>query len=152
MTTDQTPPPGDQNEPDDPAGLRKQLKELREQNAALAQKVSTFERADVFDKAGVPKDGPAKWFRNAYDGELTPEAIKAAAEADGLIPKADPPPPPEPTTPPAESSTHTAIDEFVEEAAPPIPAGVMDQMRQVAAEKGPEGLAAFMESQGLAGN
>ncbi|MFP3907130.1 MAG: hypothetical protein ACLFWR_08870 [Acidimicrobiales bacterium] len=75
----------DDGNADDPAGLRKMIKELRAENTDLHAKVTTFERDKAFNDAGVPADGPAKWFRQAYDGDLTPEAIKAAAEADNII-------------------------------------------------------------------
>ena len=62
-----------------PAELRKLRKE-QERRRELEQKVAELERRDVFARAGVPVDDPgARYFVKGYDGELTPEAIKAAA-------------------------------------------------------------------------
>jgi hypothetical protein len=68
----------------------------------LPQAISAKEQAETerdaalrelaFVKAGIDTStGPAKWFAKAYDGEATPEAIRAAAIADGLIDAGDDP-------------------------------------------------------------
>lgn len=39
----------------------------------------------MFDKVGVPAEKLGKLFRTSYDGDLTEEAVKAAALENGLI-------------------------------------------------------------------
>lgn len=75
------PPQQQQPEP----GWRKALMERIEKAEQAAQehgkRAEVAERNLAFARAGVPLDNPAaQWFVKGYDGELTPEAIKAAAE------------------------------------------------------------------------
>ena len=39
----------------------------------------------AFTKAGIPEQGTGNLLRKAYDGELTPEAIRRAAEEYGIL-------------------------------------------------------------------
>jgi hypothetical protein len=68
--------------------LEKEAKELRKQVADFA----VAQRELAFVKAGIDPASPqAKYFVKGYDGELTPEAIRAAAEEAQLItPQANP--------------------------------------------------------------
>ena len=68
--------------------LEKEAKELRKQVAEF----SASQRELAFVKAGIDPASPqAKYFVKGYDGELTPEAIRAAAEEAQLItPQANP--------------------------------------------------------------
>ena len=62
-----------------PAELRK-LRKAAEKAAELEAKLAEAERRETFALAGIPLDDPAaRYFVKAYDGEMTPEAIKAAA-------------------------------------------------------------------------
>lgn len=62
--------------------LEKEAKELRKQVAEFA----VTQRELAFAKAGIDPASPqAKYFVKGYDGDLTPEAIKAAAEEAQLI-------------------------------------------------------------------
>ncbi len=62
-----------------PAELRKLRKAEKEREELKAQ-LAEFQRRETFARAGIPLDDPAaKYFIKGYDGELTPEAIKAAA-------------------------------------------------------------------------
>lgn len=62
-----------------PAELRKLRKEA-EKARELEAKLAEAERRETFALAGIPLDDPAaRYFVKAYDGEMTPEAIKAAA-------------------------------------------------------------------------
>ncbi len=62
--------------------MEKELRALREEATAGKQAVRDLE----FAKAGVPLDDPkAKWFLKGYDGDLTAEAIKAAAADAGIL-------------------------------------------------------------------
>jgi hypothetical protein len=61
--------------------LQKEIRTLRTESEAGKQAVRDLE----FVKAGVDVTDPkAKWFLKGYDGDLTAEAIKAAATEAGL--------------------------------------------------------------------
>lgn len=80
----------DQNQQEHPdiRALRQKAKE-RDQ---LANQLAERERELAFAKSGLDFDDPKlKYFIKGYDGELTPEAIKAKAQEDGFL---APPPPP----------------------------------------------------------
>ncbi len=83
--SDTEPPP----EPEAPeAGESAVIKELRERanrTQAAEAKTALLERELAFDRAGVPTSGPSSYFRKAYDGDITPEAIRAEAETAGLL-------------------------------------------------------------------
>jgi hypothetical protein len=67
------------------AHMRKLEKELKQERAARAE-AEAAKRELAFVKAGVPLDNPvAKYFIKGYDGEITPEAIRAAAEEANLV-------------------------------------------------------------------
>lgn len=68
--------------------LEKEAKELRKQVAEF----QTTQREIAFIKAGIDPASPqAKYFVKGYDGDLTPEAIRQAAEEAQLItPQATP--------------------------------------------------------------
>jgi len=76
--------------PKDPVRARMRLleKEAAELKKQLAE-AETVKREMAFIKAGVPMDNPvAKYFVKGYDGEVSPEAIRQAAEEANLIAKA----------------------------------------------------------------
>ena len=76
--------------PKDPVRARmKQLeKELNESKQALAE-AESLKREVAFIKAGIPMDNPmAKYFVKGYEGEISAEAIRQAAEEANLIQKA----------------------------------------------------------------
>ena len=70
--------------------VRARMRELEQQVKAFEAKAKEAEAATrelAFVKAGVdPDSAAAKYFVKGYDGELTPEAIRAAAEEANLIP------------------------------------------------------------------
>ena len=70
--------------------VRARMRELEQQVKAFEAKAKEAEAAQrefAFVKAGVnPDSAAAKYFVKGYDGELTPEAIRAAAEEASLIP------------------------------------------------------------------
>jgi len=69
------------------ARMRQLEKELKVKEQELAE-AAAARRELAFVKAGVPLDNPAtKYFVKAYDGELTPEAIRSAAEEANFIQK-----------------------------------------------------------------
>jgi hypothetical protein len=70
--------------------VRARMRELEQQVKAFEAKAKEAEAATrelAFVKAGVdPDSAAAKYFVKGYDGELTPEAIRVAAEEASLIP------------------------------------------------------------------
>jgi hypothetical protein len=69
--------------------LRERMKQLEAENAALkarADEAASAARELAFVKAGVDPNLPvAKYFVKAYDGELTADAIRAAAIEAAII-------------------------------------------------------------------
>ena len=69
--------------------LRAQLKRLEKENSELRKQTAQFaetQKKMAFMEAGIPLDSPmTKYFIKGYDGELTPEAIRVAAEEAQLI-------------------------------------------------------------------
>lgn len=74
----------DPNEPLDPR-IREQLRKA----TADRERVAELEREIAFTKAGVPDDTLGTVFRKGWDGEITPDAIKAGW--DEIAPPAPPP-------------------------------------------------------------
>jgi ribosomal protein L12E/L44/L45/RPP1/RPP2 len=73
--------------PKDPvrARMRQLEKELKANQQALTE-AEALKREYAFVKAGIPMDNPmAKYFVKGYEGEITPEAIRTAAEEARLI-------------------------------------------------------------------
>jgi hypothetical protein len=65
--------------------LEKEAAELKKQVA----EAEAVKREMAFIKAGIPTDNPmSKYFVKGYDGDITPEAIRQAAEEANLIAKA----------------------------------------------------------------
>jgi len=75
----------DLNEPLDP-NIREALRAAR----ADKQTIVELQREIAFTKAGVPDDTLGTVFRKGWDGETTPEAIKAAWEEIAPAPPASP--------------------------------------------------------------
>lgn len=68
----------------------KQLEKELATKAAEAAEAQAAKRELAFYKAGIPLDSPmSSYFIKAYDGELTPEAIKQAAQEAQLISSPD---------------------------------------------------------------
>ena len=76
----------DPNEPLDP-NIRAALRAAQ----ADKQRVAELEREIAFTKAGVPDDTLGTVFRKGWDGDTTPEAIKAAWDEIAPAPPAPPP-------------------------------------------------------------
>ena len=77
----------DGQEPLDP-NIRKELREARAAKAKVREleaQVAQHQRDAAFTAAGVPHDGMGQYFRKGYEGDLNPEAIKAAAVGAGVI-------------------------------------------------------------------
>lgn len=68
--------------------LRSKLKNSNKENGKLRESAAEGTKAlreRVFDKAGIPDSKLGQLFRDAYAGDLTDEAIKAAATEMELI-------------------------------------------------------------------
>jgi hypothetical protein len=69
-----------------PGRLRELYEAEKARNDQLAATVARIERDNAFKEAGLPAQAPGLGlFRQHYSGELTPEAIRAAAEAEGFL-------------------------------------------------------------------
>ena len=65
--------------------MKKLERDLQERDKQLAE-AAAAQRELAFLKAGVPADNPmAKYFVKGYDGEITADAIRSAAQEAGLI-------------------------------------------------------------------
>jgi hypothetical protein len=85
ITEDYDDEAGDQAKDPVRSRMRKLERELQERDKQLVE-ASAAQRELAFLKAGVPADNPVtKYFVKGYEGEVTPEAIRAAAEEAGLI-------------------------------------------------------------------
>jgi len=69
--------------------VRARMREMETEIKALREKAAEaviLQRELAFSKAGIPMEAPmSKYFVKAYDGEITPEAIRKAAEEANLI-------------------------------------------------------------------
>ncbi len=93
--------------------FRADLKAKDDQIAELVKSGALRDRADLFREAGVTQEGAGKYFRKAYDGEETVEAIKAEAEAAGILdmtPLEGGKPSPEPVADQQEREAHERIN------------------------------------------
>lgn len=123
--------------------LRQQNKELSETVKTLQGQFESIRRSSVFDDLGIPKTGPAQFFREKYDGDLTPDAIRAAAQTYGLI--AEPPP----ATPPDEQAM---VERMFEPSAtaPKAEASVSQQLlEQIGQADGNDEVDAILDRNGL---
>ena len=66
--------------------LENRAKEAESQIAETQERLSGYERRDVFRSAGLDlEDRQVSYFVKAYDGEMDAEAIRAEAEAAGFV-------------------------------------------------------------------
>lgn len=79
----------DDDQPNESNPVRARMKQLEKETRELRKQVAEAEAARkelAFVKAGLDLNSPmAKYFVKGYDGELTPEAIRLAAEEAQLI-------------------------------------------------------------------
>lgn len=68
----------------DPSGNIRHLRERAKQADEAEARAVEAERRAALAEAGVPTDGLGKLFRDAYRGELSTEAIKAAMDEYGI--------------------------------------------------------------------
>jgi hypothetical protein len=69
--------------------VRAHLKKMEQENKLLRQQAAEFEslkRKMAFAEAGIDVNAPvAKYFIKGYEGEISPEAIRAAAEEAQIL-------------------------------------------------------------------
>lgn len=94
--------------------LEKKMKKLEQERDEAAGKLSTYERSEVFEKAGIPNEGPAAFFRSSYQGDLTEEAVRKAALEHGFIKE---------STDPNVDAGLNAGDKITETTGSPTPPG-----------------------------
>lgn len=78
----------DNNDGEDlvPRSQIRALEEKARKAGELETELAELKRRGAFSEAGInPADPKTKYFVKGYDGELTPEAIRAEAEAAGLF-------------------------------------------------------------------
>ncbi len=94
-----------------PAELRKLRKDAKEVEGLRAQ-LAASSRRETFARAGIPLDHPmADYLVNGYQGELTPEAIRAEAVRLGMITSTP--------TSPEEIAAHQAAQAAAAGGVPP---------------------------------
>ncbi len=79
----------DQEDHPDIVRQRQQLKKLEKENKELAERAARADAAErklAFAEAGInPKDPKMSYFVKGYEGEMDPDAIKAAAVEAGFL-------------------------------------------------------------------
>lgn len=122
MTDIPTPAP---EEPEGESAVIRELREKANRTAVAEAKAAELEREIAFDRAGVPTEGPASYFRKAYDGEVDSEAIRSAYEAGGFAPAT-------PAEVPAqELADASSISSAMNGGAVPAPTDTNAQLREV---------------------
>lgn len=89
--------------------VQKQNAILREAGEAIKRDLTTLRKEQAFDTVGVPKDGWGKLLRETFNGEPSPDAVKAAMDAYGLAPQ--------PAAPPSDPQPQAAPDPIRAELA-----------------------------------
>lgn len=113
----------EQEEQHENANIR-QLREKAKRADELAVQLAELQRKDAFRSAGIdPSDKRAAYFVKGYEGELDPEAIKAAALEAGFL---NPPTQQETSTPAQDPSDR--IFAAAAGATPPPTASYMEEM------------------------
>lgn len=129
----------DDDESGESGGVRS-LREALDRANEKATRADSLERELAFVKAGIDTDsGTGKLLFKAYEGDLTPEAVKAAAveagilaaESDGDTGAQPDPSTPTPPTGPSESAVRGAI---TSESVPVGKAGAADMFESIYAE------------------
>lgn len=109
--------------------------ELAESNKSLAG----FTRSTMFDKLGIPDKGAGKLFREHYSGDLTEDAVRAAAAEYELLAPAAP-------TVPVDQAAMSRMDQVLAGTSVPPPSGAQQQL---AAAKNTQELMSTLASLGL---
>lgn len=138
-----------------PKQLRDALDQSNRAKAAAEQEAAQLRRELAIERAQLPNFPGKQFFLQNYNGEATPDAIKAAALAAGFqleaSAPAEPPAPPAPAVPPAELAQHRAV---AEAAATSSAGGDIDLGDAIRGAKNSEELRQIMEeaqAQGIRG-
>lgn len=76
----------DDIEQDDQPNWRRELEEKARRADELEAQLAEVKRQQAFNEAGITSANPAyKYFTKGYDGEMTVDAIKAAATEAGIL-------------------------------------------------------------------
>lgn len=133
--------------PADFAWRRKQEKAVKE---ALAQ-VDAVKRENAFIRAGIDPEakGIAAYFVKGYDGEITTEAIQAAAIEAGVLQAAPPSPEQQQAVEAQQAAQRVAALGQGGEQAPAVEDVQAAALTEAYQKGGLEGLAAALASQGI---
>lgn len=131
-----------QNDLDGPGGIRKALEKANQRAAELEATNARLMRDLLFTEVGVPNKGMGSYFRKGYEGELTPEAVKAAAEEAGLLKSAESTE--EPQVPADELAAHEVIRQSQTGGQLPGAQPQDDLIARIEAANSPEELAQIM--------
>ncbi len=112
----------DSSAPDENSGPKELREAFERTKAQLAERDKMIEeltskaRGYEFDKVGVPNDKWGAKFRELYQGDLTPEAIKSEVESWGLSLESDQPAP-APEANPADAAIAAEFDTLTQAQA-----------------------------------
>ena len=125
--------------------LEKRAKEAETQLAETQERLSGYERRDVFRSAGLDlEDRQVSYFVKAYDGEMDAEVIRAEAEDAGFIGRDAPAVSPSPIMRNAlDAEQRIAV---AGEGGDPV--SQADLNARIASTSNPEELRALMENEG----
>lgn len=112
-----------ENPDDDPRQWVKDLRKQAKEGKAATKELEALRRDLVFTEAGIPSEGVGKLFREAYKGEVNPDAVKAGAQEYGVL---DAPPNSEPG-PQEQAAVQRAAQATAGASAPP-PESVDEQL------------------------
>lgn len=120
-----------QDPDNDPREWVKTLRKDAKEGKKAQRELETLKRDLVFSEAGIPSEGVGKLFREAYKGDVTPDAVRAGAQEYGIL---DAPPNSEPG--PEEQHTVQRTAAATAGATAPPPESLDEQL--AATEKLPE--------------
>lgn len=143
-----------EEESPDPAGLRKRGDEAVAKAEELEGQVAALQKELAFTNAGIPTTGTGALLRKAYEGDLTSEAIAAAAEEYGVaIGQAQEAPPAGTAAPEPEvaAALGAASQGLVAQpaAAPDEQGAIIRRMQELNREGGNDALLRFLDEQGM---
>lgn len=129
------------------AWRRKQEKAVKEAQAEVAQ----VKRDMAFIRAGIDPEakGIASYFVKGYDGEITPEAIQAAAVEAGVLQAAPPSPEQQQAVEAQQAAARVAALGQGGEQAPNVEDAQVSALEEAYAKGGLDGLAAALAAQGI---
>lgn len=101
----------DEDLQESPGDFRRRIEDSNRKAREAEDRAAAAERELAFAKAGLPLDDPKmSYFVKGYEGEVTPEAIRAAAEQAGFLSNQTAP---EPQVPAQELAAHQAAAQLV---------------------------------------